>query len=107
VVVNNAVDDETELACLKRVGVGIRLNAGANEALSTSNAADSILPGMEFMDNNFVMRVESVTTFKVLARKKYRIRHDLTTVEVEAIHASVVVYHDTASVLNKIQEMLE
>ena len=107
VVVNNALD-ETEMACLKRVGVGIGLSTGANEALrSPNNDTDSIYPGMEFMDNNFVMRVVSATASEVLARKKYMIRHDLTTVEVEATHASVVIYHDTASVLNKIREMLE
>jgi hypothetical protein len=107
VVVNNALD-ETEMACLKRVGVGIGLSTGANEALrAPNNDTDSIYPGMEFMDNNFVMRVVSATASEVLARKKYMIRHDLTTVEVEATHASVVIYHDTASVLNKIREMLE
>jgi hypothetical protein len=64
VVVNGAVH-ETELACLKRVGVLIGgLSAGANEALSAPDAADSIYPGMEFMDNNFVMRVVSVVSKK-------------------------------------------
>ena len=106
VVVNNGVD-ETVLACLKSVGVGIGIGAGANEAWSACNVTDSIFPGMEFMDNNFVMRVVSVTASTVSARKKYRIRDDLRTVPVEPIHANVVVYHDTGFVLNKIQEMLE
>jgi hypothetical protein len=59
---------------------------------------------MEFLDHSYVMSVVSVTLSEIRARKLYKVLHDLTTVQ--AIDTGVVIYTDTAYVLNQIQEML-
>jgi hypothetical protein len=71
--------DQGTLACLKSVGGGLTLGDGNTLPCSVALAA-SILPGIEFLDNSFVMRVVSVTASERRARKVYKILLDLTTV---------------------------
>jgi hypothetical protein len=103
--------DEGTLKRLKHVGVGFAfLDEGRQHTrtvtlpLAAPLNHVSILPGMEFLDHSYVMSVVSVTLSEIRARKLYKVLHDLTTVQ--AIDTGVVIYTDTAYVLNQIQEML-
>ena len=101
--------DKGTLTCLKHVGVGFALLDERHDTMTWPCAAAplnhaGILPGMEFLDHSFVMRVVSVTASEIRARKGYKVLRDLTTVR--AIDTGVVIYTDRAYVLNQIQEML-
>ena len=100
--------DEDTLLRLRHVGVSFALLDEGRQHTSTMTlphaAPISILPGMEFLDHSYVMSVVSVTVSEIRARKVYKVLHDLTTVR--AIDTGVVIYTDTAYVLNQIQEML-
>jgi hypothetical protein len=103
--------DEGTVTCLKRVGVGFAFLDERDTATLLGNRTtaglkvSNILPGMEFLDHSFVMRVVSVAVSEVRARKVYKVLRDLTTVR--AIDTGVVIYTDMEYVLNQIQEMLE
>jgi hypothetical protein len=102
--------DEDSLMRLKNVGVGLAFLDEGRHGATTLPAPSaplnhvSILPGMEFLDRSYVMSVVSVTVSEIRARKVYKVLHDLTTVR--AIDTGVVVYTDTAYVLNQIKEMV-
>lgn len=98
--------DQGTLACLKSVGIGLTLG-GSGDTLPSCTVAStaSILPGMEFLDKSFVMRVVSVTASEIRARKVYKVLLDLTTMQ--STDTSIVIYTDVSYVLHQIQEMLE
>jgi hypothetical protein len=66
---------------------------------------DRIIPGMEFMDGTYVMRVTSVSDTEVHAKQKYEVLNDSTTRIVTV--PGVVVYTDIGSVYERIKQMLE
>ena len=94
------------LHLLADVGV---CDAGALRVASSNERISSeIVPGMEFIDNAYVMRIQEVrrTSGEIHATKVYKILDAAgTTTKVNALE--VVVYRDVETVYRKIQEMLE
>lgn len=78
---------------------------------------DDIIPGMEFIDGNYVMQINEVrqrstipsSTMEIHAMKVYKILDDVGAGgRTTKVHAKeIVVYRDVESVYRKIQEMLE
>jgi hypothetical protein len=107
VIVSNSADDGM-LACLQ--GVGVCFGSDDNNAVWSHRSSDelleSILPGAEFVDHSFVMRVVSAdnSTSEIRARKVYKIRHDGTTVR--STDMTIVIYNDINYVSTKIRERI-
>jgi hypothetical protein len=99
------------LPFLKSVGVGLQVTtSGEGEHSSTSRnvhalTTAAISPGMEFMDDGYVMRITSVTDTSVRAQRTYRILDNNRTTR--AIDCHFITYTDIADVKCRIQEMLE
>ena len=104
-IVSNSADDGV-LACLQ--GVGVRFGTDDNDVVwshRSDNLSESILPGAEFVDHSFVMRVVSADTSAETRSRK--IRHDGTTVRSIDI-MTIVIYSDINYVSTMIRErMLE
>ncbi|KAI2489041.1 hypothetical protein MHU86_25564 [Fragilaria crotonensis] len=98
------------LPFLKSVGVGLQVATSGEERSGTSRnmhalTTAAITPGMEFMDDGYVMRITSVTDTAVQAQRTYRILDNNTTTR--AIDCHFITYTDIADVKCRIQEMLE
>ena len=105
------VRDETTFDSIKHVGVAspeilLRRGNGTNTTvpLHDSSPLSEIIPGMEFMDESFVMTVIDVREREIHARKVYKVCCDSTTVP--ATDSRVVIYTDIAYVKDLIAEML-
>ena len=102
------VRDETTFDSLKHIGVAspeTLLRAGETDTTVLPDLSLSeIIPGMEFLDESFVMTVISVTEREIHARKAYKVLRDLTTVP--AMDSTVVIYTDVEYVKDQIAEML-
>jgi hypothetical protein len=85
-------------------GVGV-CDPRARIQVSNETLRD-ILPGMEFMDGIYVMRIHEVQGSVIHAKKVYKIvDSDGRTAKVNALE--VVIYRDIQAVHRKIQEMLD
>ena len=78
--------------------------AKQNTTVLPDLSLSEIIPGMEFLDESFVMTVISVTEREIHARKAYKVLRDLTTVP--AMDSTVVIYTDVEYVKDQIAEML-
>ena len=70
VIVSNSADDSI-LACMKGVGVGVVAEEDAGDhalLLRSDDLVENILPGMDFLDHSYVMRVVSVTASEIRAK---------------------------------------
>jgi hypothetical protein len=101
------VRDESTFDSLKHIGVASP-ETGLHIGTTTTTIPDllsEIIPGMEFLDQSFVMRVISVTDREIHARKAYKVLCDLTTVR--AMDSTIAIYTDIlAYVKDQIAEML-
>lgn len=78
----------------------------AHHLQSGNDVIRNIIPGMEFIDGKFVMRIHEVRDAAVHAKKVYMILDSSgRTSKVNALE--IVVYRDVETVLQKIHEMLE
>jgi hypothetical protein len=98
------IRDESTFTSLKCIGVASPETLGAVRSTSPDSTC-TIIPGMEFMDKTFVMRIVSVTDQEIHARKVYQVLRDLTTAR--AIDSRIVIYTDIANVNDQSQEMLK
>ena len=91
------------LHSLADVGVS---EAGARHVPLSSDRISNIVPGMEFIDGMYVMRVHEVQrSGEIHAMKAYKILAIGTTTKVTALE--IVVYSNVETVYRKIQAMLE
>ena len=89
------------------VGVGVRVHCDAAAvASSRTTSAINIVPGMEFIDNLYVMRVQKVCSSEIRAKKIYRI--DEATRKTTIVTSSeIIIYNDIAYINRMIQQMIE
>jgi hypothetical protein len=66
----------------------------------------TIIPGMELIDNAYLMRVQEVTNNEVRAKKMYKVDDSRGPTTVLG-SSDVVIYTDIANVHSRIQQMLE
>jgi hypothetical protein len=81
------------IQCLHSVGVALPVSTIVPR---TESIVTTIIPGMEFMDGLYVMRIISVTDTEIHARQTYKVVHDRRTIRVT--DPDVVVYTDVANV---------
>ena len=93
------------LPFLRNVGV-VGLHAIGENRVHASMTTATIIPGMEFMDNGYVMRITSVTGTTIRARKTYKVVDNRTTV-LQAVDCNENTYTDVTDIKNRIREMLE
>lgn len=91
------------LQCL--VGVGVTGPTSAAAPAKSIEMSD-IVPGMEFMDSTYVMRIEEVLSTEIRARKVYKI-HETTRTTTKVNATEVITYTNIADVYERIQQMLE
>ena len=96
----------TENSLLSLVGVGVRVHCDDVQVASSTTSGINIVPGMEFIDNLFVMRVQEACSTEIHARKIYRI-DEATRRTTNETSSEIVVYNDIAYVDRMIQQMLE
>jgi hypothetical protein len=89
------------LQCVNGVGVTI----SASSSIPALTSPFTIIPGMEFIDNAYLMRVHEVTNNEVRAKKIYKV--DDSRGPTTVLESDVVIYTDIANVHSRIQQMLE
>ena len=87
-------------------GVGVCVHCDGVQVPSSTTSSINILPGMEFIDKLYVMRVHEACSSEIRARKVYRI-DEATRRTTNVTSSEIIVYNDIAYVDRKIQEMLE
>lgn len=93
------------LQCLSGVGVTGPTSAPAPAKTIEMN---DIVPGMEFMDSTYVMRIEEVLSTEIHARKVYKIHHDTTTrTAMKVVGTELISYTNIEDVYERIQQMLQ
>ena len=95
------------LPFLRNVGVVglVHHVLGENDTVHAMTTA-AIIPGMEFMDDGYVMRITSVTGTAIRARKTYKVVDSRTTI-LRAVDCNEITYSNVTDVKNRIREMLE
>ncbi len=88
------------------VGVGVRVHCDGVQVPSSTTSNINIVPGMEFIDNLYVMRVQEAYSSEIRARKVYRI-DEATRRTTKVTSSEIIIYNDIAYVDQKIQQMLE
>lgn len=67
----------------------------------------TIISGMEFMDDGYVMRITSVPGTTIRARKTYKVVENRTMVLQQAVDCNENTYTDVTDITKRIREMLE
>ena len=87
-------------------GAGVRESGACRDLSNSADRISNIIPGMEFIDGTYMMRVHEVRRSGVIhAMKAYKILAQGTTAKVYPLE--IVVYSDVETVYRKIQAMLE
>lgn len=104
-VVTNA-----SLDSLATVGVVAQQSSDSSRSSSaTIEEMSDITPGMEFMDDMYIMQIQQLFSNKIHAKRVYKIvDHGSETSKTVKIHSSdTVIYTDVVYVYEQIQKMLE
>lgn len=98
----------TSLSSLVSVGVAKREEAAACSDSTQVVDMNEITPGMEFIDNEYIMQIQKVFTNELHAKRVYKIvDNDTTTTTMKVYSSEIVIYTDVTDVHQKIQQMLE
>lgn len=98
----------TSLTSLVSVGVAKREEAAACSDSTQVVDMNEITPGMEFIDNEYIMQIQKVFTNELHAKRVYKIvDNDTTTTTMKVYSSEIVIYTDVTDVHQKIQQMLE
>lgn len=102
-VVTNA-----SLTSLATVGVVAQQSFDCSSSATIAEMSD-LAPGMEFMDNVYIMQIQQIFSNKIHAKRVYKIvDHGSETSKTVKVHSSdTVIYTDVVYVYEQIQKMLE
>ena len=91
--------------------LGVLATTANNEAASLDSSSDAeieIVPGMEFVDSMYVMRIHQVFANEIHAKQAYKINDHAAKRTMKAVHSSeIVIYTDVVNVHRQIKKMLE
>jgi hypothetical protein len=90
--------------------VGVAQHSSDSGTSSAMDELSNIAPGMEFMDNMYIMQIQQLFSNKIHAKRVYKIvdngsSRSLRTVKVHS--PETVIYTDVVYVYEQIQKMLE